>query len=83
MSVTELMTAKMNALCIMTNISPYFHLNFLIFDVVIILMIKPKFCCLQRAFSSRRLGFSAMQQMLYIRPQKILLAREKSLSDFQ
>lgn len=27
MSVVELMTAKMKALCIMTNISPYFHLK--------------------------------------------------------
>lgn len=47
-----------------------------------ILMSKPKFWCLQRAFPSRRLGFTAMQQqVLCIRPQQILLAREKSLSD--
>lgn len=33
MSVIDLMTAKMNLLRIMTNTSPHFHLNFLMFDV--------------------------------------------------
>lgn len=34
MSVIDLMTAEMKAFCVMTNISPHFHLGFLMFDVV-------------------------------------------------
>lgn len=83
MSVIDLMTAKMKLLRIMTNTSPHFHLNFLMFDVVMKSNEQAEILLLQRTFSSRRLGFTGMQQQLCIRPQKILLAREKSLSDFQ
>lgn len=84
MSVIDLMTAKMKLLRIMTNTSPHFHLNFLMFDVAMKSNEQAEILLLQRTFSSRRLGFTGMQQQqLCIRHQKILLAREKSLSDFQ